>query len=240
MIIKVAGHEYCVTNTTKKRTGKSQSLGSLADFNIEIDKTRIDTEYAANNNTSEIKCKNRENDENKTTPDETKAEGNSHAEKEVCCIKPNSDAKSKSKKETNATNQTKKEGDKLLLKPDAQKNKVAKSNVVRRSSSRESNNRRKHSTVNAEQNASNKPRNGPCVDDSKQSKQSYALAKSKSEGNPFQHKKKGKIIRITQRPTALGNLLSYCTIFSILYILLHRFVISYPWLFNILFLCVLF
>lgn len=34
----------------------------------------------------------------------------------------------------------------------------------------------------------------------------YALAKSKSEGNPFEHKKRGKIKRLTQRPAAMGKL----------------------------------
>lgn len=34
----------------------------------------------------------------------------------------------------------------------------------------------------------------------------YALAKSKSEGNPFEHKKRGKIKRLAQRPAAMGKL----------------------------------
>lgn len=223
MIIKVAGHEYCVTNTTKKRKSKSQSLGSLADFNIEIDKTKIDKQSSANNNSDDIKCKNKENKENQNSndksADEAPAERNSGAEKEVCCVKSNSDTKNKSKNETNASNQTKKDAGDKLLKPVVQKNKT--NTGIRRSSSRESNNRRKNSTLNVEQCNGNKMKNGPRDDDSKQPKQNFALAKSKSEGNPFQHRKKGKIIRITQRPTALGNCHDLCTICSNLYIFLH-------------------
>lgn len=33
----------------------------------------------------------------------------------------------------------------------------------------------------------------------------FALAKSKSEGNPFEHKKRGKIKRLAQRPAATGK-----------------------------------
>lgn len=33
----------------------------------------------------------------------------------------------------------------------------------------------------------------------------YNLSKSKSDGNPFQHRKRGKIIRIEQRPRAQGK-----------------------------------
>lgn len=39
-----------------------------------------------------------------------------------------------------------------------------------------------------------------------QQQNNYALAKSKSEGNPFQHKKRGKIKRLAQRPAATGKL----------------------------------
>lgn len=33
----------------------------------------------------------------------------------------------------------------------------------------------------------------------------YCLSKSKSESNPFGHRKKGKIIRLSERPKAQGN-----------------------------------
>ncbi|XP_074040275.1 PP2C-like domain-containing protein CG9801 isoform X2 [Leptinotarsa decemlineata] len=59
MIIKVAGHEYCVINKPKRRS-KSLSLGSISDFNIEIEKTKIDKSfYCTNNNNCEsVECKN--------------------------------------------------------------------------------------------------------------------------------------------------------------------------------------
>nr|XP_015836523.1 PREDICTED: PP2C-like domain-containing protein CG9801 isoform X4 [Tribolium castaneum] len=53
MVIKVAGQEYCVTNRTKKRHNKSHSLGSISDFNLEIETTRIDKEFYNNNNADE-------------------------------------------------------------------------------------------------------------------------------------------------------------------------------------------
>lgn len=47
-------------------------------------------------------------------------------------------------------------------------------------------------------------------DDVKNSKENvnrnFNLSKSKSECNPFEHKKRGKIIRLTERPKAQGNL----------------------------------
>lgn len=39
---------------------------------------------------------------------------------------------------------------------------------------------------------------------------SYGLSKSKSECNPFEHRRKGKIIRLTERPKAQGNLFVGC------------------------------
>ncbi|VEN41939.1 unnamed protein product, partial [Callosobruchus maculatus] len=42
MVIKVAGQEYSVTNKPKRRHSKTNSLNSLSDFNIEVEKTKID------------------------------------------------------------------------------------------------------------------------------------------------------------------------------------------------------
>uniref|UniRef100_A0AAR5PDM1 PPM-type phosphatase domain-containing protein n=1 Tax=Dendroctonus ponderosae TaxID=77166 RepID=A0AAR5PDM1_DENPD len=44
MVIKVAGNEYCVTNKPKRHS-KSFSLGSISDFNIEVEKTKIDKDF---------------------------------------------------------------------------------------------------------------------------------------------------------------------------------------------------
>ena len=56
MVIKVAGHEYRVTNR-KKQQVKSQSLGSLSDFNIEIETTRIirNSSFSGNSNDTSTK-----------------------------------------------------------------------------------------------------------------------------------------------------------------------------------------
>lgn len=110
MIIKVAGQEYCVTNRTK-RHNKSHSLGSISDFKLEIETTKIDKTFY-NNNSSQVRCKNTEK------------------------VDENADEKSDVNKEN--TN--------------------------------------------------------------------FSLAKSKSEGNPFHHKKRGKIIKVAQRENPRGKI----------------------------------
>lgn len=101
MVIKVAGQEYCVTNRTKKHN-KCHSLGSLSDFNLEIETTKIDKDFYNNTNNNE----------------------------------------------------------KIEIE---------------------------------ESGGSNEP------------SQNFNLAKSKSEGNPFQHKKRGKIIKVAQRANSRGK-----------------------------------
>ncbi|RZC33263.1 PP2C-like domain-containing protein, partial [Asbolus verrucosus] len=105
MVIKVAGQEYCVTNRTKKHN-KSHSLGSISDFSLEIETTKIDKEFYNSNADDNVG--------------------------DVGCDVETSDGS----------------------------------------------------------------------DDKDTGQQSFNLAKSKSEGNPFQHKKRGKIIKIAQRPNA--------------------------------------
>ncbi|XP_044260360.1 PP2C-like domain-containing protein CG9801 isoform X1 [Tribolium madens] len=109
MVIKVAGQEYCVTNRTKKHN-KSHSLGSISDFNLEIETTRIDKEFYNNNNADEVKCKVGSIDDS-----------------------------------------------------------------------------------------------GGVGDDKSDNRENFGLAKSKSEGNPFQHKKRGKIIKVAQRADSRGG-----------------------------------
>lgn len=55
-------------------------------------------------------------------------------------------------------------------------------------------------TGNVEEKETHQSRKKECCD------KNYALAKSKSEGNPFEHKKRGKIKRLAQRPAAMGKL----------------------------------
>ncbi|KAK4878430.1 hypothetical protein RN001_010936 [Aquatica leii] len=125
MLIKVAGQEYLVTNR-KKPDNKSHSLGSLSDFEIEIEKTKICTD---NNNSNDVKCKNQEL-------------ANLQSDNHVG---------------------------------------VAKNDLVNK---RNSQSDRKKSLERPDS-----------------SKVNYGLSKSKSEGNPFPQKKKGKIIRIASRQT---------------------------------------
>lgn len=112
MIIKVAGQEYCVTNRTKKRHSKSHSLGSISDFCLEIETTKIDKDFYTHSNN-------------------------------------NNSVKFDGEPESQETND--------------------KSNT--------------NHCDNAEQ------------------QQNFNLSKSKSEGNPFHHRKQGKIIKIAQRAT---------------------------------------
>ncbi|KAF5306578.1 hypothetical protein FQR65_LT07305 [Abscondita terminalis] len=122
MLIKVAGQEYLVTNRKKKHDdNKSHSLGSLSDFDIEIEKTKICID---NNNSDDVICKNQEL---------ANSQSDNHVNKRI--NKRNSDKKKSQER-----------------RPDS-------------------------------------------------SKVNYGLSKSKSEGNPFPQKKKGKIIRISSRQT---------------------------------------
>ncbi|XP_063927501.1 PP2C-like domain-containing protein CG9801 isoform X2 [Zophobas morio] len=112
MVIKVAGQEYCVTNRTKKHS-KSHSLGSISDFPLEIETTRIDKEFYNSNNNADVCCKSV--DKGESTDDSA----------------------------------------------------------------------------------------GSCDNESRA--QNFSLAKSKSEGNPFHHKKRGKIIKVAQRANSRGD-----------------------------------
>lgn len=68
---------------------------------------------------------------------------------------------------------------------------------------------------NLQTKGSRRPKTNGVSFDSTADKAGYGLSKSRSEGNPFQHRKKGKIIRITHRPVATGNLT--CTMFVCLF-----------------------
>lgn len=58
MIIKVAGHEYCVTNKPKQHS-KSHSLCNITDLGIQIEKTKIEKSFCGNTNYVSIKCNNK-------------------------------------------------------------------------------------------------------------------------------------------------------------------------------------
>lgn len=113
MVIKMAGNEYFVTNKPKRRQhNKSHSLGSISDFKIEIEKTKIErkSELINNNNCDDILCKNKLN--------QTLNTNNNSIKKATSCDKkpPDSDGKSaaahssrqrsSTKKSTNNSNAT--------------------------------------------------------------------------------------------------------------------------------------
>ncbi|CAG9833455.1 unnamed protein product [Diabrotica balteata] len=153
MIIKVAGNEYCVTNRPKRHS-KSHSLGSIKDFNIEIEKTKIDKSFYSNNNSESVECKNNT----------------------VC-------------------NDNQKNGDDTSK--DNPKN--PEDSTVRRERSSQ-----RKSSARMSASSRREPRQN------EKSNENYSLSKSKSEGNPFHHKKRGKIIQI-ERPITRGDDVSSTT-----------------------------
>lgn len=176
MVIKVAGQEYTVTNRQKKHN-KSQSLGSLSDFQIEIGKTKS----ASNENNNVAYCNN-----NNHTIIEAEISNNNVASNgtndNTAITQQNSSIDSLTRESAN---------DEKLVK-----NVENTSNTSRNcdTKSKETNGE----SSDCDNNAENKP---------------YGLAKSKSDGNPFRHKKQGKIIRI-ERPTTSnrGKLLALCDV----------------------------
>lgn len=195
MVIKVAGQEYCVTNRMKRKHSKSQSLGSVQDFKIEIDKTKIerelkvDDEKKTRNSLSRIDAKNEfQNDKEKKGEIDVRMSSKSDlnqntikCEEKVSAIKKDSIMIEK--------NSISNEGKPLrnCKLTNVQSNRKAQEVVakVKRKDSIETNER-----------TSNELR---------RSSKNYALSKSKSEGNPFGYGRKGKIIRIAQRPIVGGK-----------------------------------
>lgn len=71
MVIKVAGQEYCVTNT-KKQHNKSHSLGSLSEFKLDLEKTKTnDDTIEINHNTTINNEQNKENCNDETVSEIT-------------------------------------------------------------------------------------------------------------------------------------------------------------------------
>nr|XP_023018772.1 PP2C-like domain-containing protein CG9801 [Leptinotarsa decemlineata] len=164
MIIKVAGHEYCVINKPKRRS-KSLSLGSISDFNIEIEKTKIDKSfYCTNNNNCEsVECKNIAlNDD------------------EIDC----NDIKEISPKDPHIPIRNSEIVPKC--KEVIEKKPISRTSVPNRTNLKQRNNDKTEKPV-----------------------ESYELSKSKSEGNPFHQKKRGKIIKIDRR-NMRGKILAWC------------------------------
>lgn len=165
MVIKVAGHEYCVTNKPKRHS-KSLSLGSISDIVIEVEKTKTGNVIrdkncgllGCENNIPQNYCKNYcDNEIIETTllkmspvniEDEKDRGNKSKNRNSITLLNTERDFKKKSQQRKSVNKQTTKN-----------------SEIVHQQTSETS------STFNN-------------------------LSKSKSEGNPFQHRKRGKIVKV--------------------------------------------
>lgn len=171
MVIKVAGNEYCVTNKPKRHS-KSYSLGSISDFNIEVEKTKIDRGFY---NCDSKRDENSNNEHTKCKEDQNRCDSN-NLQVENCegTIKSDGILTTNSNTKINTTKEFQHE----KIKHNATKPNPNASNINRSSK-----------TVPKGDMETNKSHTG----------KNYSLAKSRSEGNPFHNKKRGKIIQV-QRP----------------------------------------
>lgn len=238
MVIKVAGQEYCVTNRAKRRHSKSHSLGSISDFQIEIERTRIDRQFKDNNNVSEST-----QTEPLNPPDETNLRDH-----EINKKRESSGNENRSIEVNGSGNQIQEINPIKTIEYDKVENQEKSGNKKRSLEAKPSrNNSRGRCSLersfqgdfnaNIEKKSCDKIESdevrikddrGKCGDGyahnhrnsvkknlendgkSEENGIKYGLSKSKSEGNPFQHKKKGKIIRVAQRPNAKGKFCVAC------------------------------
>lgn len=148
MVIKVAGQTYYVTNK-KKQHSKSHSLGSLSEFNIDLN--RDSRKYSSTS------------DDNKNGINQgITINNNNIVDNERC----------DNVKET--------DGDEV-------------ENLISEIRESESILNETIPTIGTSTNCS--------VNGVEDKGKNFGLAKSRSEGNPFNHKRKGKIIKLTERPT---------------------------------------
>lgn len=191
MVIKVAGHEYCVTNKPKRHS-KSHSLGSISDFDIEIEKTKIDKSfYCSNNNSEGVECKN-----NQPLSADSCNTGSDSEPKEICQPKTES-------------REVKTNG----YSGDSDDNVKINQTVTEINQNHKNNNRTASPEKSERISALNKSNKTQGTSDAvKNTVQShYGLSKSKSEGNPFHHKKRGRIIKI-ERPNIRGKISMVCRV----------------------------
>ncbi|GJQ85952.1 hypothetical protein Trydic_g21800 [Trypoxylus dichotomus] len=197
MVIKVAGQEYFVTN--RKKQMKSQSAGSLSDLNstnsagsngptIDLEGELKLPQESLSKNIKINDCDSKGNLTGRNVSSETRCDSRNSNRRSVRRSDAVGGCESKHIHGNNAKGST--EG------------------VRRRSGSNKSN-----SSVHRFQNKQN---TNKIVNDKSENstpskqwkpktcdeKQNYSLSKSKSEGNPFQHRKRGKIIKISQRPNS--------------------------------------
>lgn len=175
MTIKVAGQEYFVTD--RKKQIKSQSVGSLSDLQAV---ESIESNGLINPNDTALRLLHKNNLE-------------SSKQDNLGC--DNIDKKDNNRSDT--TKSTKR--NQLGGGCDTKHIQGNSNNIRRRSGSNKSN-----SSVKTFQNRNVTNRNSD-IKTSSSKEQNYTLSKSKSEGNPFQHRKRGKIIKITERPISSGK-----------------------------------
>lgn len=176
MVIKVAGHEYCVTNKPKRHS-KSLSLGSISDIGIEVEKTKMERTYTSSNNYCEtMGCKNIIQSDNQSKSDKDNVYNNDKESTIVDLV----GVKRSETKEAHEKNF----------------NKIAKSI---KDSTQEHQQRK---VLNKQTSINNKKSSNDHIVEVQNS--SHRLSKSKSEGNPFQHRKKGKVVRVN-RPVTRGK-----------------------------------
>lgn len=168
MVIKVAGHQYCVTNKPKRHS-RSLSLGSISDIIIEVEKTKIEKTFYHNNNNNSgnMQCKN-----NLVRSDNQKE-----------C--DNENVYNKNIGNTNVDMVEVKHPDGKGTKTDNDSTKEI----------------RQRKASNKQSPTNNKITNQRNVD---VQNNGHKLSKSKSEGNPFQHKKRGKVVKVN-RPVTRGK-----------------------------------
>lgn len=178
MIIKVAGHEYCVTNKPKRHS-KSLSLGSISDIGIEVEKTKMEkTLYTnINNNNGTMECKNNTFENDKQCRSDKETVYNKDIKSMIIDLvdaKP-PDTKILLDRNFSEIARNERESTKKIQERKPVKNQI-------------SINTKK---ITNEQNTD--------VQNS-----IHVLSKSKSEGNPFQHRKKGKVVKVN-RPITSGK-----------------------------------
>lgn len=181
MVIKVAGNEYCVTNKPKRHS-KSFSLGSISDFNIEVETTKIDKDFYNCDN----KKDSNSNDHHMERMENQRQCDTSERLEEGCESTITTDVKSITNSGTN--NNIKREAvegnSDLKTKPKV----TIASQVSSKHPSTSKNRHIPNTTANPSKN--------------------YALAKSRSEGNPFHNKKRGKVIQVQRQHSQRG--ITFC------------------------------
>ncbi|XP_030747522.1 PP2C-like domain-containing protein CG9801 isoform X2 [Sitophilus oryzae] len=196
MVIKVAGHEYCVTNKPKRHS-KSFSLGSISDFAIEVEKTKIDKEFYHCDSQKDENS----NDNSIYQESETKCDRNQFNVEYSDGLSSKINGKQSDIVGNNLTNINLTKDGSVSCKTEIQSNENKDVRSHNRASVKEGKSRKADTTkpTTHKTNNNTKIKVESKVTEKHPANKNYALSKSKSDGNPFHHKKRGKIIHM-QRP----------------------------------------